>query len=401
MGFIEQLAQEFDQDTVLFIGSGASLPAGLPSWGKLIDWLRDYANKFNSNLEVADTYIKSEDHVEAASALTMELEKQDKMLSDFFIEYPECKIFESAQPCEIHNLLLNLPTNSIITPNYDLLIEKEFLKKNGSDIRVVLQNEPNTLNEINRGRLKDFLYKYHGCITKPKNIVLNDEDYNKIIHKPSPDTECLKNLIQSKTFVFIGAGLKDPDFNHIRNYLIQINQPQNIEFWAFMRNCHAEVDFYQHKYGTNLINYEGENTDHSDLLNKLSELLKKINELDKKKLSDVDIATRQDIEPTKQEGDLRQTLVSANEKILPVDEQILGFVAFFDGIERAECENYMVGFKKTTIEVTKNRITYLINHNLIKTTEHYLLPMRESFSVEAAELIEEDIMVFLAGRENG
>ncbi len=60
MGFIEQLAQEFNQNTVLFIGSGTSLPAGLPSWGKLIDWLRDYANKFNSNLDAADTYIKKE-----------------------------------------------------------------------------------------------------------------------------------------------------------------------------------------------------------------------------------------------------------------------------------------------------------------------------------------------------
>jgi hypothetical protein len=60
VGFIEQLAQEFNQNTVLFIGSGTSLPAGLPSWGKLIDWLRDYANKFNSNLDAADTYIKKE-----------------------------------------------------------------------------------------------------------------------------------------------------------------------------------------------------------------------------------------------------------------------------------------------------------------------------------------------------
>lgn len=398
MGFINQLAQDFNQDTVLFIGSGASLPAGLPSWGKLINWLRDYTNQFNSNLEAADAFIINKDYIKAASALTRDLENQGKTLSDFFIEYPKCRIFETAQPCEIHNLLLNLPTNSIITPNYDLLIEKEFLKKNGNDIRVVLPNEPIILNEIKRSRLKDFLYKYHGCITTPENIVLNGDHYRSTIHLPSPDAECLKTLIQSKTFVFIGAGLEDPDFNHIRDYLIEINQPQHIEFWAFMRNCQSQAEFYQQEFGTKLINYEGENTDHSDLLNKLSELLKKINELDKKKISDVDIVARQDIEPTKQVGDLRQTLVSANEKILPVDEQILGFVAFFDGIERAECENYMVGFKETTIEVTKNRIDYLINRNLIKTTEHYLLPMRESFSVEAAELIEEDIMVFLAGR---
>lgn len=401
MELIEQLAQEFNQNTVLFIGSGVSLSSGLPTWGQLIEWLRDYANDLGSNLDAADAFIKRKDLINASSVLTMELQKLGKTLSEFFIEYPKCKLFETAEPSEVHDLLLRLPTNSIITPNYDLLLEKAYLKKLGADIQVVHKNDPDTLNEINRRKLKTFLYKYHGCITKSENIILNFEHYNAEINKLSPDKEFLKGLIQSRVFVFIGAGLEDPDFKNIRDYILQINQPQNIEFWAFMRNCQVEVDYYKQQYGTNLINYGGEDRDHSDLLNKLSDLAKNIYELDKKKLSDVDIFTKQKSEPIKHGETLRQTLVSANEKILPVDEQILGFIAFFNGIERSECEDYMIGFKNKPRGLITNRIDYLVSLNLIKTTEYYLLPIKGSFSVEAAELIEDDIIEFLEERENG
>ncbi|MCH2056359.1 MAG: SIR2 family protein [Thalassotalea sp.] len=79
-------------------------------------------------------------------------------------------------------------------------------------------------------------------ITKPEQIVLDFNQYNEEKYGNSIDAECIKNLMQSKVFVFIGTGLEDPDFNHIRDYLINVNEADSIEFWAFMRNCQDEVD---------------------------------------------------------------------------------------------------------------------------------------------------------------
>ena len=245
------------------------------------------------------------------------------------------------------------------------------------------------------------MYKYHGCITKPEHIVLDYKQYSSEIHGLSPDSECLKNLIQSKTFVFIGAGLEDPDFNHVRDYLIQINQPSSIEFWAFMRNCEEKVGFYKEQYGINLIHYAGEGKDHSDLLNKLEELLRKISAVDSRKIDAVELANSLATTSQRREGLLKRTLVQANEQVIPLDEQILGFVAFFDTIEKEECFRYLCEHKGNAIIDVRNRVDYLVNRKLLKQTEHVLLPVKGAYSIEAAAMIEDDIVQYLAGRDNG
>lgn len=397
---LENLAEEFNQDTILFIGSGVSVPAGLPSWWILVSWLRDYTSLIGGNVVAANAFLEENDLVKAATALTSELEAQGKSLTDFFNGYEKCSTFRDAEPQDIHKLISQLPTSSIITPNYDLLLEKTYSEA-GDPIQVVHKREVNSLNNIKRNRLTSYLYKYHGCITKPEHIVLDYNHYNSEIHGLSPDAECLKNLIQTKTFVFIGAGLEDPDFNHVRDYLIQINDPSSIEFWAFMRNCEDKVDFYKKHYGINLINYSGEDRDHSDLLNKLDELLVKISAADSKKVEAIKLAAPLVDNPEEYKGLLRKKLVEANEDIIPLDEQILGFVAFFDMVDKEDCFRYLNEYKGNELENVHNRIDYLINCNLLKQTEHCLLPVKEGYSIEAAEIVEDDIIEYLAERDNG
>ena len=208
-------------------------------------------------------------------------------------------------------------------------------------------------------------------------------------------------MIQTKTFVFIGAGLEDPDFNHIRDYLIQINQPSSIEFWAFMMNCEAKVNHYKDTYGINLISYSGEGNDHSDLLNKLEELLCKIRAVDSRKIEAIELASPLVENLENNDGLLRRTLVQANEDIIPLDEQILGFVAFFDTVEKEECFRYLNEYKGKDLVDVSNRVDYLINSKLLKQTQHFLLAAKEVYSIEAARIVEDDIMEYLVERDNG
>jgi hypothetical protein len=394
---LDDLAEEFDRDTILFIGSGVSIPAGLPSWWELVDWLKDYTSALDGDVDAASAFLEEKDFIKAATALTTELEKKGKLLADFFNDYKKCSIFRNAEPDKIHMLISQLPTSSIITPNYDLLLEKAYAKTN-PPLQVVHKSETESLTSIKRSRLTSYLYKYHGCITKPEKIVLDYNHYRAEIYGQSSDSECLKNLIQAKTFVFIGAGLEDPDFNHVRDYLIQINQPSSIEFWAFMRNCEAKVDFYRKEYGINLISYSGVGNDHSDLLNKLEELLVKISNVDLRKIEDIESANPLAENVERYDGLLRQTLVQAYEDIIPLDEQILGFVAFFDTVEKEECFRYLSEYKGNELTDISNRVDYLINRKLLKQTEHFFMPVREDYSIEAAEISESDIVEYLVGR---
>lgn len=399
MTLLDQLAEEFNQGTVLFIGSGVSVSAGLPTWWELVSWLRDYTLALGGRVEAANAFLDENDVLKASTALTTELELHGKQLKDFFNDDEKCSVFRTAEPQEIHKLISQLPTSSIITPNYDLLIEKTFSMEN-IPLKVVHKNEIESLNNIMRNKLASYLYKYHGCITKPENIVLSYKQYNSEIHGLSSDIECLKNLIQTKTFVFIGAGLEDPDFNHVRDYLIEINQPSSIEFWAFMRNCEAKVNFFKQQFGIHLISYSGENNDHSDLLNKLEKLLVKISDVDSRKIEAIKLASPVVENTERNNGLLRQTLVQANEDVIPLDEQILGFVAFFNTVEKSECFKYLNEYKGNDLEEISNRVDYLINRNLLKQTEHFLLPVKEGYSMEAAEIAEDDILEYLVENDN-
>jgi len=396
---LDKLAKEFNQDTILFIGSGVSNSAGLPSWRKLVDWLRDYTLGLGGDVEAANAFLHDNDLLKASSALISELEERGKSLSDFFEDDDKCSIFRTAEPQEIHQLIRQLPTSSIITTNYDLLLEKSYGMA-GCPIQIVHKGENQLLNSISRSSLKSYLYKYHGCISQPQKIVLDYQHYSSLIHGLSSDMDFLKSLIKTKTFVFIGAGLEDPDFNHIRDYLNEINQPCNLEFWAFMRNCEAKVDYFKKYLGINLINYTGQDSDHSDLLNKLEELLSKIISVDERKREAIELVKPVAQYLERNDDHLRQVLVQANENIIPLDEQILGFVAFFDSVAKKSCFGYLNEYKGYELPDISNRIEYLINRKLLKQTENYLLPVRESYSKEAAEIVEDDIMNYLAELEN-
>jgi hypothetical protein len=402
MSLLDELAEEFNQDTILFIGSGASVPSGLPSWLLLVSWLRDYTSELGGNVETADDFLNEAipNLIDAASALTSQLIHFKKSLADFFVEYEKCNIFRLAVPQKVHQLIAQLPTSSIITPNYDVLLEKTY-RDTGSDLQVVHKEDKDLLNRILRGRLKDYIFKYHGCITKPENIVLDFNQYNAAKFEPSFDMVCLKSLIVAKTFVFIGAGLDDPDFSHVRDNIIYIIGSQRIEFWAFMRNCETKVAYYKQTYGIKLISYKGDGKDHSDLLNKLEELQLKISSKDKRKAEAASFASPVDVISNNVHGILRTKLIQVNEEVIPLDEQILGFVAFFDIVEKEKCYSYLSDHKGNDLDEVLNRIDYLVKRQLLKATEHFLLPVKESYSVEAAVKIEDDIMEYLMESENG
>lgn len=397
---IEQLAAKMDRNTVLFIGSGASSPAGLPSWWELVNWLRDYTSFLGGDINAADVFLAKNQLINATSALTSQLNKIGKSLADFFNEEPKCEIFTSATPKDIHQLIAQLPTSSIITPNYDLLLEKTF-DETGKPMEMVYKGDNDRINSILRNTIKDYIYKYHGCITKPDDIIFDFKQYNAVIHTPNIDKECLRTLIQTKTIVFIGAGLDDPDFNHIRDYLNEIATPKNMELWAFMRDCELIKEHYKEEFGINLISYAGQDDDHSDLLTKLKDLILRLNDEDGKILDALEIASPLEVERKKVEGLLRDTLLQVNEEVMPLDEAIIGFIGFFDTVEKNTFFQYFHDRKGHQVDEISNRVEYLIQNKLIKATENYLMPMNCGFSQEAAEQMEEEILDYMMEQENG
>jgi hypothetical protein len=87
--------------------------------------------------------------------------------------------------------------------------------------------------------------KIHGCITRPYSIVATQSDYDNCINQNPLIFNKLKDLMATKTFLFIGYSMRDPDFREVwgtitkalgrfakRAYALDpLATAENIDFW--------------------------------------------------------------------------------------------------------------------------------------------------------------------------
>lgn len=189
MDKIQELAQVFSSETILFIGSGASRQSGLPFWDELIEWLKEYCTEQGGDTSTAQKFVDKDKTrlLDAASELTHQLHQKGKSLADFFNEYEKNTLFRDAEPSKVHQLLAKLPSQLYVTPNYDLLLEKTLAQNEA--FTVIRRGDGAKINELLRGELQSYVFKYHGCIETPKDIVLTYEHYRKEIHNDSEELD--------------------------------------------------------------------------------------------------------------------------------------------------------------------------------------------------------------------
>jgi hypothetical protein len=185
-----------------FVGAGfslnAKLPPGrtMPAWAGLTQRLAEIANVSPglSGPEVASKFEERFGRVQLIEAIRKALH------TDY------------AEPGDAHLAFVGLPFDTIYTTNFDLLLEDAFqrLKKPLRSIVGELQMP------FHGGRLTATVVKMHGDLRHEEHIVVTAEDYSGYLENyPVIATHLAAQLI-TKTPLFIGYSLTDPDFNNIR-----------------------------------------------------------------------------------------------------------------------------------------------------------------------------------------
>lgn len=136
-----------------------------------------------------------------------------------------------------HRILARIPYfNRFVTTNWD-----PFLERNLNIL--VSMVEDRDLAFWDDGKRQ--VLKIHGCITRPYTLVATREDYETCIKRNPLIFNKLRDLITTKTFIFVGYSLRDSDFHLIWNeitsslghfrklaYALDPNAtPENIEYW--------------------------------------------------------------------------------------------------------------------------------------------------------------------------
>ncbi len=223
-------------DTIFFIGSGISVNTGLPTWPVLLNNLADYCDSLGHDTRSARQQIETKDFLMAADCLFEDIDQAG--LNAFFETQEE---FKTSEPSDYHNAILDFPSKCFLTTNYDTLIEKGFFNREQRKIQLVLNKDEAKLNEIRRGRIHEFVYKYHGDINNPSGIILTGNHYRDLKQNHRSVKSNIQTLFLTRTVVMFGFGLNVPDLGLIIEELGAIHEKHSLDVYAFMGNMDAKV----------------------------------------------------------------------------------------------------------------------------------------------------------------
>lgn len=192
---------------VPFVGAGLSNPYGLPTWSRFLINLAKQANveaSVQEQLGAGAYELAAETVRDAMSDLVFADAIHDTFSVDK-IKWPAAST--------VVDILATLPPGTVITTNFDRILEEVFASAGRSFERVVWGVTEDT---VIRALTNDahVLVKLHGDVADRQNRVLTLEDYDRQYgaelgegNQPTPVATYLRQLIQTRTLLFLGCSL--------------------------------------------------------------------------------------------------------------------------------------------------------------------------------------------------
>jgi hypothetical protein len=274
---IKELLQQ--PDTVVFVGSGISCWSGLPTWPQAIGELAEELEQLGIDANLVRTEAARGDLLQAASYGFDQLTKSQ--IGQFVRKMTR---YGHARPHTVHRLLVSFGARCYVTTNYDNLLE-EALRTWRSDrfVRPPITNRQlASMADVVHARATDFIFKPHGDAGDSDSIVLTREQYRDLLPggERNATLETVKMLLATRAVVYVGFGLRDPDFSYVRDLLLNTYKGGTREHYAILPDISAPEAAYWRKHcGIHLIGYSttlrpDNSRDHSALLALLEQLAK-------------------------------------------------------------------------------------------------------------------------------
>lgn len=225
---------QYDGQLVLFVGAGASMSAGMPSWWQAVKKIAD---------RLGIEKISSEDYLRIPQYYYNARGKKEyiQLMQDVFM-------YQRYLPSQsVHDQIIRFNTQTIITTNYDNLIEQA-AEKNSEMIRVISKDSDLPYRKTGRE-----LIKIHGDFEND-NFVLKEDDYLAYSRNFTLIENYIKSIIGTKVVLFIGYSFNDPDIKQIFSwakdilhgdfqpaYLIETGKNYNLNDDTYFKNFGVNV----------------------------------------------------------------------------------------------------------------------------------------------------------------
>ncbi|WP_316162450.1 SIR2 family protein [Bradyrhizobium sp. SZCCHNRI20481] len=206
----------------VLVGAGASMGAGLPSWGTLLSSMIDEArgHRVIDDAKVAD-YRKL---VADPSKYLMVAGGLKEDFAAYFDEFVVKTFIEpKPRPTELHQTLTKADRlQFVLTTNYDTLLEQAYRASGMYDVAVCTFLDS---GEIQRrlSKREFFILKAHGDASRVGNgIVLTEMDYRDIVYRQRAYQSLLSAMFTMFTIIFVGASMTDPEIKLLLSYISDV-----------------------------------------------------------------------------------------------------------------------------------------------------------------------------------
>ena len=190
-----------EKHLILFIGAGTSVDAGVPLWK---DAITEIATKLQIDPAKTDVLVVPQYYFNARGK-----KEYTQLMREIF------KYGEKLETKEVHKKIMQFDADTIITTNYDHLLEKAAEEYN------VFMNVVAKDSDLPYRKAGKELIKMHGDF-EHDNFVLKEDDYLHYHADFKLIENYVKSLIGTQTVLFIGYSLNDPDVKQIFSWVKEI-----------------------------------------------------------------------------------------------------------------------------------------------------------------------------------
>jgi hypothetical protein len=192
-------------ECVLFAGAGLSARAGVPTWNQFLFDLLDHALKhkvFDSGYAKSLGTALNEGACDAvADGIVQMFGNQREVLQSFLQQY-----FQETGPIASgHQLLQQIPFSSVITTNYDRLLEQAFSDYATEGLFTPKDAEP-LLDALSQKRR--FVLKLYGLIERLETLIFAPIEYREALSSNILFSKFMEGIFFSRTFFFVGLGIE-------------------------------------------------------------------------------------------------------------------------------------------------------------------------------------------------
>ena len=263
---------------VVFLGSGVSSNAQNAAGARPKTWRALLEDANGRIADMAKRKVISDCLARYDYLMACELVKRamgEDTFKDFLRDEFQTPRFIAA---EVHKDIFKLDAPVVITPNFDKIYDTYVTTEAVGTIPILSYNSNSIIDNIRSGT--PIVLKIHGTIDDRNNLIFSKKDYAEARSKHAPFYKLLESMILTKTFLFLGAGLNDPDIQLLlENYSFQYGHTRKHYFVIHNQEySDDELAVYSETLNLTFLKYEWKKRvkSHQDFLDSIHDLVAQV-----------------------------------------------------------------------------------------------------------------------------